>query len=168
MRLFIYLLAIAGLLTFAACGGGDQQAEQAKPANPNGLTDFQMENGIGPVTEKIAVGEIDKAMAQKGEEAFKAKCAACHKMDERYVAPALRYVTERRTNEWVLNQILNPDENVKKHPLGQKLLGEYLTPMPNQNIAMEEAMQLLHYMRLQAKEGKEQNIVSAPVFKNQN
>jgi len=160
------LLAIVVLFTLLSCGSGEK-AEQAKPANPGGLTDFQMENGIGPVIEKIELGEINIEMAKKGEESYKLKCAACHKLDERFVGPAQRYTVDRRTPEYILNMILNPDEMTKKHPTGQKMLAEYLAPMTNMNLTLDQAKEVLEYLRVVAKEGHEKNITAAPVYKNQ-
>ena len=160
------LLSIFSL--FIACGGGnsEQKAEQ-KAANPNGLTDFEMENGIGPIKEKLVLGEVDPAIAAKGEEIFKVKCAACHKLDERFVGPAQRYTADRRSPEYIMNMILNPDEMTKKHPTGQKMLAEYLAPMTNMNLTMDEARQVLEYLRAVAKEGHEKNLPKIPIFKNQ-
>ena len=158
------ILAILFMFAFIACGGGEKEA---KPANPDGLTDFQMENGIGPIIEKIELGEINTEMAKTGEETYKLKCAACHKLDERFVGPAQRYTVDRRTPEYILNMILNPDEMTKKHPTGKTMLAEYLAPMTNMNLTLEQAKEVLEYLRTIAKEGHEKNITAAPVYKNQ-
>ena len=161
------LLAILIVFTFGlmvACGG--DKKEEAKAANPGGLTDFQMENGIGPITEKITLGEINLELASVGEATYNLKCAACHKLDVRFVGPAQRYTADRRSPEYILNMILNPDEMTKKHPTGKELLAEYLAPMTNMNLTLDQAKEVLEYLRLVAKEGHEQNITAAPVFKN--
>lgn len=155
------------LIALFACGSNDEQKAEQKPANPNGLTDFEMENGIGPIKEKLQLAEIDPAMVGQGEEIFKIKCAACHKLDERFVGPAQRYTADRRTPEYIMNMILNPDEMTKKHPTGQKMLAEYLAPMTNMNLTHDEARQVLEYLRAVAKEGHEKNIPSVPIYKNQ-
>ena len=54
-------------------------------------------------------------MAAEGQEIFKAKCSACHKMRKRFVGPALAGVTERRTPEWIMNMILNPEVMVAEN-----------------------------------------------------
>ncbi|KAA3616132.1 MAG: cytochrome c [Calditrichaeota bacterium] len=167
MKFFSTLLTVLLLLLFIACGGeksGEQAAE--KPANPNNLTDFEMENGIGPVKEKIQLGEINMELAKKGEETYVGKCAPCHKLDKRLVGPAQRYTVDRRTPEYILNMIMNPDEMTKKHPTGQEMLAEYLAPMTNMNLTLDQAKEVLEYLRVVAKEGHEKNIVADPVFKN--
>lgn len=163
MKLIIAVTTLTlGLLI--SCGG--DKKETSKAANPNGLTDFQMENGIGPITEKIALGEINLDLAKVGEETYNLKCAACHKLDERFVGPSQRYTADRRSPEYILNMILNPDEMTKKHPSGQEMLAEYLAPMTNMNLTLDQAKEVLEYLRLVAKEGHEKNITAAPIFKN--
>ena len=143
-------LIITFALFFASCGGqssGDSQAGSLSTSSQGGLTEFQQENGVGPVTEKIDLGEIDKMLAKKGEGMFETKCSACHKLDDRYVGPAQRDVLDNRTPEFVMNMILNPAEMVKKHPEAKKMLAEFMTPMPNQNLSREEARSILEYFR---------------------
>lgn len=156
---YIYpaLLLATGFFLFqvTGCGGDGGEAKKKSNAqgqnsgveNTSGLSDFELENGIGPVKEKLTLGEIDLAKASKGEKAFNEKCASCHKLDERYVGPALRDVISRRTPEYIVNMIMNPDEMSKKHPEAKKLLAEYMTQMPFQNVTKEEALDILEYFR---------------------
>ncbi|KAA3657128.1 MAG: cytochrome c [Calditrichaeota bacterium] len=168
MKFFSTLLSILLLVFLIGCGGDDAAEKTAdKPANPGGLTDFEMVNGIGPVKEKIQLGEIDAEMVKAGEALFTVKCALCHKLDERFIGPAQRYTVDRRTPEYILNMILNPDEMTKNHPTGQKMLAEYKTPMTNMNLTMDEAKQVLEYLRAIAKDGHEKNIEAAPVYQNE-
>lgn len=142
---------IISLTLFAGCGGGsgdgNQSGQTSAQKKSNGLTAFEQEHGIGPVTEKIQLDEIDKALAKKGEDLFETKCSACHKLDERYVGPAQRDLLERRSPEYIMNMILNPAEMVDKHPEAKKMLAEFMTPMPNQNLSREEARSILEYFR---------------------
>ena len=136
-----------------ACGGssgdsGDAASNQAQAGSGSDeLTAFQLEHGIGPVTEVVEVGALDPAMAQVGEEAFAIKCASCHKLTERYVGPALGDVTERRSASYIMNMILNPKEMYEQHPEGKALLAEYLSFMPDQNVTPEEARAIVEYLR---------------------
>jgi mono/diheme cytochrome c family protein len=152
--------AIGALALFlsAACGAGAKESTPSSAAastaasastTPDGLTPFQVEHGIGPVTAPVALNGIDKAMAESGEEVFEQKCAACHKMGERYVGPPLGEVTKRRSPAFVMNMVLNPQEMVEKHPVSRKLLGEFFVAMPNQNLSPAEARQVLEYLRTQ-------------------
>ncbi len=92
--------------------------------------------------------EVDLNLAKKGEELFNIKCSACHKLEERYVGPSLKGITKRRTPEWIMNMILNPEEMTKKDPIAQKLLEEYLTQMVAQVKDTSEARAILEYFRL--------------------
>lgn len=130
-------------------GGGDnQQQTEAKQETESGLSAFEQEHGIGPVTETISLGdEIDMDMAQKGKEIFDLKCTACHKLNERYIGPAMNGVLERRSPTYVMNMILNPDGMVKNHPEAQKMLQEYnMSPMPNQGLTQEEARAIVEFI----------------------
>lgn len=104
--------------------------------------------GIGPVKNLTLSAEIDQALAAEGEKIFKEKCTSCHKPDKRFIGPAPKGVLERRTPEWVMNMILNPEKMVKEDPIAKQLLLDYnLSPMANQNLTEEEARKVLEYFR---------------------
>lgn len=150
-----YLRKITGWIVLSAllmwgCSSGSSENGQpgGQDAGPtsSGLTSFEMEHGIGPVDEAISIGEIDEEMAQTGAQIFKTKCSACHKMSERYVGPALGDIFETRSPAYVMNMILNPDEMVKEHPEAKKMLAQFLTPMPNQNLTRDQARAIVEYL----------------------
>jgi hypothetical protein len=165
------MICIFILIVFLIIGcGGEKNTEETvsqKPQNPYGLTDFEMENGIGPIKKKIQLAPINPVKVKMGEEIFNLKCLSCHKIDERFVGPSQRYTVDRRTPEYILNMMLNPDEMTKRHPTGQKMLAEYLSPMTNMNLKLEDAYLVLDYLRAIAKEGHEKNIPAVPIYKNQ-
>lgn len=141
-------LSIAFMLS--GCGGsgdgGNQQETKAKQQSDSGLSAFEQEHGIGPVTKTISLGdEVDMELAQKGKELFELKCSACHKVNERYIGPAMDDVLERRSPTYVMNMILNPDGMTKNHPEARKLLQEYMSPMPNQGLTQEEARAIVEF-----------------------
>jgi cytochrome c1 len=145
------------LLVTSTLGAACSDKEAAPPpavtaAAPAGsdLTPFQLEHGIGPITEEVTLGPIDKAMAESGKQLFETKCSACHKMTDRYVGPPLGEVTIRRKPAFIMNQILNPEGMYTKHPVIKQLLGEYMTQMPNIGLTQEQARQVLEYLRTQA------------------
>lgn len=120
----------------------------AKPAAPaSGLTEWQMTHGIGPVTEPVTIGPLDVELAKQGQATFEVKCMACHHITDRYVGPALQDTIARRTPEYMMNMMLNPDEMLAKHPEAKKLLGEFLVPMTFQNVTKEEARAIVEYIR---------------------
>ena len=145
MRRYLYILLTALLLQ--ACGGQDTPPEM--PETSGGLTQDQIENGIGPI-RSVSLGEIDSTIAELGRDVFTVKCSACHKMNERYVGPALSDVTTRRTGSYVMNMILNPEEMVQNHPEAKQLFAQFMTPMPNQHLTEDEARAVLEFLRTQA------------------
>jgi nucleotide-binding universal stress UspA family protein len=62
----------------------------------------------------------------------------------------LRDVTKRRSAEYVLNQILNPEQMGKLHPDGKKLVAQYAQYMTIQGITRENAEDLLAFLRTEA------------------
>lgn len=152
MKLLSSLVAVTMIALMAGCNGGGAPVD--RPNNPNATaekTDPE-ENalnnkGIGPVTS-VNLGEIDPALVEEGKTYFEAKCTACHKIDKKYIGPALSGVTERRTPEWVMNMILNPTEMIAKDELAKKLVAENNGAiMADQSLSEEEARAILEYFR---------------------
>ena len=146
---------VLGLGFGLACGGGKAGppagGAAAESPGTGGLSAFEQENGIGPVTEAVILAATpDHAMAEQGEEVFEQKCGACHKMDEKYVGPALGDVTKRRTAAYIMNMILNPQEMVERHPVAKQLLAEHMTFMPNQGLTKDQARHVVEYLRTKA------------------
>jgi mono/diheme cytochrome c family protein len=150
---FVALLLIATMFFISACGdsGENKNDETTPPAenkNPGGLTDWQLENGFGPVKKKLNLGPLNEELSEEGRKIFDTKCITCHKLDERYTGPAQRDVLQRITPEFFMNMVINPDENIEKHPRAQKLLAEYMNKMTNQNVTLKDARALLEYFRV--------------------
>ncbi|WP_339710440.1 cytochrome c [uncultured Kriegella sp.] len=104
--------------------------------------------GVGPIKSITLDAEIDQAMAKEGEEIYGRMCLACHKVDKKFIGPAPIGVLERRSPEWVMNMILNPEVMVKQDPLAKELLGEFNgAPMANQGLTEEQARAVLEYFR---------------------
>lgn len=149
-------LAITLTVLLAACGGKGESAEEAEEAEEEAqehaqeLSAFELEHGIGPVKEPVTLGPVDPALATTGQGIFEQKCSACHKMESKYVGPALGEVTTRRSPAFVMNMILNPMEMVERHPVGKQLLAEHMTFMANQNLTQDDARAVLEYLRTQA------------------
>ena len=87
-------------------------------------------------------------MAARGQEKFNAICVACHMAEQRMIGPAMKGVYERRSPEWVMNMMLNPNEMLKSDPIAKALLKEYNNAiMLNQNLSEDEARDLAEYLR---------------------
>ena len=102
-----------------------------------------------PITEPMVLGPVDQSLADTGKAVFDVKCVACHKIEARLVGPPLADVTKRRSPEFIMNMILNPDQMVKEHPVVKELLGTYYVPMTFQNVSHEQAREILEYLRTQ-------------------
>ncbi|WMJ72325.1 cytochrome c [Cytophagaceae bacterium ABcell3] len=147
--LIVALMFIAGSFMISSCSSDDQQADKSPSAKSEaGESASVPEYGVGPVKEVSVSNPPDEALAEKGEAIFASKCSACHKMEGRYVGPAMDGVTERRNLAWIMNMILNPEEMTKKDPIAKKLLAEYMTQMVYQDVTEDEARAIVEYLRL--------------------
>jgi mono/diheme cytochrome c family protein len=110
--------------------------------------------GIGPVVH-VDLASLGDSRAPAGAKVFQEKCTACHKLDEKYIGPPLAGVTERRQPEWILNMILNPEVMVQQDPTARALLAEFIAPMANQHLTLDEAESILVYFREHDEERRE-------------
>lgn len=150
------------LLLITACGnsekeekqeiklGNQTQKETPKSTKAKSSKDMiDMSNkGIGPIKSVTISDGIDNAMATHGEDVFQKMCSACHKMDKKFIGPKIDGVTERRSPEWIMNMIMNPEEMIQKDPIAKQLLIESnMAVMANQNINEEDARAIFEYFR---------------------
>lgn len=147
------ILLVSSTLILFSCGGKEEQNvnDDAQPQT-EALQDKTNENdmsnkGIGPVTELKLDEKIDQTMVEKGKQIYTEKCKACHKENEKYIGPAPAGILERRSPEWIMNMILNPEEMVQKDPIAKELLKQFISPMANQNLTEDEARFVLEYFR---------------------
>ena len=104
--------------------------------------------GVGPIESVTFADEIDTELAAKGQKTFSTICVACHMAEQRLIGPALKGVFERRSPEWVMNMILNPDGMLKEDPIAKALLKEYNNAvMLNQNLSEDDARAVAEYLR---------------------
>lgn len=104
--------------------------------------------GVGPI-QAISLDEnIDSEMATKGKEVYDQLCLACHRIGKKFIGPAPNGILERRSPEWVMNMMLNPELMVKEDPLAKELLIEFNgSPMANQGLTEDQARAVLEYFR---------------------
>ncbi len=104
--------------------------------------------GVGPVTSLELGDEIDEKLAAEGEQKYSMVCTACHAPKQRLIGPALSGVFERRSPEWVMNIILNPEGMLKEDPIAKALLKEYNNAvMTNSGFNENEARAVVEYLR---------------------
>ena len=105
-----------------------------------------LNKGVGPI-KSIELGELNPDMAAVGEVIFKDKCSTCHRTTENFIGPAPIGIFERRSPEWIMNMILNPEQIMEEDPIAKELLKQFLAPMANQGLTEKEARQILEYFR---------------------
>ena len=150
------------LLPFAIACGNDkkEEKEQIKLSEPPAAQTEQepvaeksetvdlSDKGVGPVKEVELDENINQDLAAQGQELFQQNCTACHKIDKKFIGPALSGVTERRAPEWIMNMILNPEVMIKEDPIAKELLIAHNgSPMANQGLKQEQARAILEYFR---------------------
>ncbi|MFK5856139.1 MAG: cytochrome c [Bacteroidota bacterium] len=149
MKKIIVNLFFISLLAMVSCGGNSSENSSTSEKNSNvkgANNDPAYDIGIGTI-EVVTLGEINVEQAAKGKELYKINCTACHKFKKRYVGPAMLGVTQRRTPEWVMNMIINPELMLKENDAAKALFAEYLAPMANQNINENDARAIFEYLR---------------------
>ncbi|NMH87481.1 c-type cytochrome [Flavivirga algicola] len=126
----------------------EQKAKKVESTVPASKKVDLENKGIGPISSISLPSEVDQTMATQGADVFKKMCTACHRTDKKFIGPSPKNILTRRSPEWVMNMILNPDEMVQKDPLAKALLIEFNgSPMANQNLSEEDARAVLEYFR---------------------
>jgi cytochrome c551/c552 len=122
-------ITILMMFMILACGGSKEEKKQ---------------------TSETKTEQVD--LASKGKELFTTKgCSACHYADKernvKLVGPGLKNIHKERSEEWLIAMITKPDSMLKYDEEAKKLLKEYGTPMPNQNVSIEEAKAIIEYIK---------------------
>lgn len=122
--------------------GNDKNSENAVAANvDNG-------KGVGPVKEVTLNTPLEQDRIPRGKAIYEMKCQACHRLDEqRVVGPGWKGVTKNRKPEWIMNMITNVDVMLEEDAEARKLLELCLMRMPNQNVSIGDARDILEFMR---------------------
>lgn len=159
-------LAIIFSVLLMSCGGKEEKKKEGfsidrtkgteKPAETSPVTNatpasarVDLSNkGVGPITAITLDSEIDEALAKSGEEVYNQMCLACHRVGKKFIGPAPDGILERRSPEWVMNMILDPEGMVKNDALAKDLLQEFNgAPMANQGLTEEQARSVLEFFR---------------------
>ena len=144
LHLMLYCMLSLVLLTFISnCKRPDVEQSTKKSTKADPMSD----KGIGPVKSVVIDEKIDTEMAKRGEALFQLKCSSCHKLADDYIGPALGEVSTRRSPEWIMNMILNPEEMIEKNALVQALLETYPSRMVSMGLDEKAAREILEYLR---------------------
>lgn len=140
------------LLSFFGCSGSESENGNEKETTPivseRKETPKEKSKGFGEITHVDITSPLDQGKVSRGKSVFEMKCSACHTLTaDRVVGPGWAGVTKRRTPEWIMNMITNVEVMLEKDPEAQKLLELCLTRMPNQNVSVGDARDILEFMR---------------------
>ncbi len=122
----LFVVALVSVHFFYGCGSNDK--------------------GIGPV-KKVEFKPFDNVLASKGQDVFEKNCLTCHRFDRELTGPNLTGVTKKRTPEFIMNMILNPEGMEKENETIKELAKKYPMRMKFQNISEQDARAILEYLR---------------------
>jgi len=145
MKNVLYLLFVA--LVFSCSPKPDQtEKPDINKSAVEAITDPT--EGIGAVKNVTLNTPLDEERVKRGLSIYEMKCFACYKLiDQRIVGPGWHGVTKKRQPEWIMNMITNVDIMLEKDEEAQKLLELCLMRMPNQNMSIGDARDVLEFMR---------------------
>jgi mono/diheme cytochrome c family protein len=151
---FTFLLVVGLLIS---CGGKGEKKErkssigskpkvEKKTAASKRIT---LDNkGVGEIKNVELSAIIDNSMVKRGASLFKSNCTACHKTDKRFIGPNPTGILERRSPEWIMNMILDPQLMTEEDQCAMDLLVEFNgAAMANQNLTKDQARDILEYFR---------------------
>jgi mono/diheme cytochrome c family protein len=150
MKKLLIMLALVIPTLWFACGSEEKPAETKSeaPAEKEVPSSIAEGKGVGEITSVDLGDGIDQELVARGKPIYDMKCSACHKLDgKRVVGPGFEGVTNRRRPEWIMNMITNVNVMLDEDPTAQALLEECLTRMPNQNVSVSEAREILEFFR---------------------
>jgi cytochrome c5 len=142
------ILALATLLAVASCTPEKPKFEETEKKKSAVEEVVDPTKGIGQVKSVTLYNPLDQERIKRGKDIYEMKCQACHRLDDqRVVGPGWKGVTKTRKPEWIMNMITNVDVMLDQDPEAQKLLELCLTRMPNQNVSIGDARDILEFMR---------------------
>ncbi len=147
----IKLLIVLGLvaIVFACVPDKPVNTEEKPDINKSAVEAItDPTKGIGAVKNVTLNTPLEQDRIKRGLAIYEMKCQACHRLDEtRVVGPGWKNVTKIRKPEWIMNMITNVDVMLDQDPEAQKLLELCLMRMPNQNMSIGDARDVLEFMR---------------------
>lgn len=133
---------------FASCAPDKPQDQGPGKLDNAVAANVNEGKGIGEVKNVTLNTPLEQDRVKRGQSIYEMKCSACHKLtDQRTVGPGWAGVTKNRKPEWIMNMITNVDVMLDQDPEAQKLLELCLVRMPNQNVSIGDARDILEFMR---------------------
>lgn len=154
-------ITAAFMVMLSSCGGGDQNSsdrikeESSQPpdrqeqSNVPASERITLDNkGVGRIKNVTLASTIDQEMVTRGKAIFDTNCSACHKVEKRFIGPSPKGIMNRRSPEWIMNMILDPQLMVEQDRCAKDLLVEFNgAAMANQNMTEGQARDILEYFR---------------------
>ena len=151
MKKILTLLTAAAFFWSCAPDKPGNQEEFPDQSSSKSAVESQLidpTKGIGAVKNVTLKTPLEQERVSRGIAIYEMKCSACHRLDEkRVVGPGWKDITKTRKPEWIMNMVTNVDVMLEKDAEAQKLLELCLTRMPNQNVSIGDARDVLEYMR---------------------
>lgn len=110
----------------------------------------------------LALFSFTSVQAQDGEALFKANCSSCHAIKEKMVGPALKGVSQRRPEDWLIKWVKNSQAIVKSgDEYAVKIFNDNnKVAMPSFGLKDEEIKAILAYVKT---EEEKPDVVAGPV-----
>ena len=144
-KIFIFVLLAS--LIFACGDKKESPSDKIKRERKEKAARVDDGLGVGEIKSVTLNNPLDPDMIKRGLAIYEMKCAACHKLKgSRIVGPSWAGLTTNRKPEWIMNMITNVEVMLEKDPAAQKLLEECLTRMPNQNVSIGDARDILEFI----------------------
>lgn len=149
MKTMKYLIGVSLAAVMIACAPDKPVNTEEKDLNKSAVEAItDPTKGIGAVKNVTLNTPLEKDRVKRGLAIYEMKCLSCHRLDEtRIVGPGWKDVTKNRKPEWIMNMITNVDVMLDQDPEAQKLLELCLMRMPNQNMSIGDARDVLEFMR---------------------
>ena len=148
----LFQILVIGLVVFACAPDKPKEKTEGGEDNPYETAEVPKKTddgkGVGQIKEVTLNTPLEQERIGRGKAVYEMKCSACHQLsDQRIVGPGWKGVTTRRKPEWIMNMVTNVDLMLEQDAEAQKLLELCLTRMPNQNVSVGDARDILEFMR---------------------
>lgn len=150
------LPALLVALALAGCGDKPRSAEGTAREAARDAAQGESAPPADPAAEAAALDQgpraietmvPDASLAAAGQVLFDTKgCTGCHEYGSAENAPDLRGIAERRTEAWLLRQVVAPEWMAEHDPLTRAMVEQYGVPMADLGVTGEEAAALLQFL----------------------
>lgn len=93
--------------------------------------------------------------AEEGANIFSQNCKQCHKVEQRYVGPALKNVYDRRSEDWIISFVKNSQAVIASgDEYANELYAKFNNSvMPNQALSDDEVRSVIAYIKQETEAG---------------